>query len=156
MNAAGLQLFVNWVTNADKLSPSLLEQVYIALTGHHQHGRVDAVTVVALLAGVHKKTARGWYQSLEACGWGLAFTAGVAAAGAAVGSSQEAVGSLEEAEDALPEVEVAAVVDAESGGEEDSPLCLDMVIPRSRWLGRGSRRGSRWLIPRSRWLGRGS
>ena len=102
MNAAGLQLFRSCVPNAGKLSPSLLEQIYLALTGQRRHGRVDAVTVVALLAGMRKKTARGWYQSLEASGWSLGFTAGVAAAGAAVGSSQEVVGSLEEAEDALP------------------------------------------------------
>ena len=131
LNAAGLQLFGNCVTNVGRLSPSLLEQVYIALTGHHRHGRVDAVTVVAALGCVSNKTARGWYHSLEARGWGAAFTAGVAAVGAsheAVGSPQEAADSSNEIifEDALPEVEVAAVSDAESD-EEDLGLDMDYV-----------------------------
>ena len=73
--------------------------------------------VVAALGSVSNKNARGWYHSLEARGWGAAFTAGVAA----VGASHEAVGSPQEAEDALPEVEVAAVSDAESD-EEDLDL----------------------------------
>lgn len=83
------------VTNAGKLSHLLLEQVDRALTGHHPNGRVGPVTMVARRAGVHKKTARGWYQWLEASGWGLAF---IAAAGAAADSSHEAAGSSEEAD----------------------------------------------------------
>ena len=122
MNAAGVQLFGNCVTNADKLSPSLLEQIYVGLTGHHQHGRVDAVTVVGLLAGMRKKTARGWYESLEASGWGLAFAAGVAAAGAAVGSSHEAVGSEEEAAGA------AVGSSHEAVGSEEEAHCAAVVV----------------------------
>ena len=51
LNAAGLQLFGNCVTNVGRLSPSLLEQVYRALTEYHRHGRVDAVTVVTSYDG---------------------------------------------------------------------------------------------------------
>ena len=88
--AAGLKLFGNCVTNVSLLSLPLLEQVYKALTGHrihHQHGRVDAVMVVAALGGVSYKTAREWYHSLETRGWGAVFNAVEA-----VGSPQEAVG----------------------------------------------------------------
>ena len=79
------------------------KEVYIALAGHiPMHGRVDAVTVVAALGGVSRKTARGWYESLKTKGWCAAFTSGVAPVGPsheAVGSPQEAVGSTQ---DALP------------------------------------------------------
>ena len=133
LNAAGLQLFGNCVTNVDKLGSSLIAQLYVALTGHHQHGKVDAVTVVAILGGVRRQTARGWYKALEERGWGCAFTAGVEAVGSpreAVGSSQEAVGlSSEIVETALPEVaevEAAAIVDADSD-EEDLGLEMDCV-----------------------------
>ena len=48
---AGMQLFGN-------CEPSLLEQVYGALTVQKKHGRVDAVTVVAAIGGVSYKTAK--------------------------------------------------------------------------------------------------
>ena len=109
LNAAGLQLFGNFVTNVSRCSPSLLEQVNTAVTGKHSRTKLDAVTVVAALGGVRGKTARGWYDSLKENGWGAAFTSGVAPVGPsheAVGSSQEAVGSSQEAvgyqQDALP------------------------------------------------------
>ena len=99
LNAAGLQLFGNFVSNVTRWSPSLLEQVYTAVTGKHRPAKLDAVTVVAALGGVSRKTARAWgawYGSLETKGRFAAFTSGVAPVGQsheAVGSSQEAVGS---------------------------------------------------------------
>ena len=88
--------------------------------------------MVAALGCVSNKTARGWYHSLEARGWGAAFTAGVAAVGAsheAVGSPQEAADSSNEIifEDALPEVEVAAVFFFAESDEEDLGLDMDYV-----------------------------
>ena len=72
---------------------------------------MDAVSVVAALGGVYIKTARKWYNQMDAMGWSSAFTPGKSSIvpGAKqpkeldVGSSQVAVGTFG-SEALLPDV----------------------------------------------------
>ena len=71
-----MQLFGNLLTNASKLPPDTLQQRYLAMTGAHKTPVIDAVTFVAAMSGVSRKTTRGWYSALESRGWESAFTEG--------------------------------------------------------------------------------
>ena len=129
LNAAGLQLFGNCVANAGKLPSQMLHQMYIAITGVTTVGNIDAVTVVSVLCGMQRKTARLWFAELNRKGWSSAFArsgadASIGALGAAVGASGSTTG-----EEELPEV-LPPIVDvgehelplADSGAELDSYL----------------------------------
>ena len=79
LNAAGMQLFGNCVSNLERLPMKTLKELNSTLTGrsHCVGGAwVDAVSVAAVLGGVHRKTARRWYASLNAKEWSAAFTPG--------------------------------------------------------------------------------
>ena len=76
LNAAGMQLFGNCVSNLERLPMKTLKELYSSLTGSIKAHRVDAVSVAAVLGGVHRKTARRWYASLNAKEWLAAFTPG--------------------------------------------------------------------------------
>ena len=111
LNAAGMQLFGNCVKNIDGLASKTLNELYVALTGKKTASCVDAVSVVAALGGVSFKTARKWYNQMDAMGWSSAFTPGQSSIvpGAKqkkeldVGSSQVAVGTFG-SEALLPDV----------------------------------------------------
>ena len=65
----------------NKLPQTSLNDLFIALAGNRQKQTgpgpaVDAVSVVAALGGMSRKTARGWYQMLNAKGCSSAFKAG--------------------------------------------------------------------------------
>ena len=111
MNAAGMQFFGNCVTNLARLPRETLLELYSTLTGNKTAPQyfIDAVTVTASLAGVNRKTARLWYESLVAKNWCAAFTQGKSAVGnsqtkLAVGNSgtELAVGNPETYLTALP------------------------------------------------------
>ena len=78
LNAAGMQLFGNCVANLERLPMNTLKTLYGTLTGNYisQAGlvdaKVDAISVAAVLGGVHRKTARQWYASLNAKEWSAA------------------------------------------------------------------------------------
>ena len=76
LNAAGMQLFGNCVRNLERLPGETLKELYTTLTGQVKTSAVDAVSVASMLGGVHRKTARLWYKSLNARGWSAAFTRG--------------------------------------------------------------------------------
>ena len=63
LNAAGMQLFGNLLTNASKLLSDTLRQGCLAMTGAHTTPVIDAVTLVAAMSGVSRKTARDGVQS---------------------------------------------------------------------------------------------
>ena len=111
MNAAEMQLFRKSVKNAGRLPSKTLNELYVMLTGKKNAPGVDAVSVVAALGGVSIKTARQWYNNMDAMGWSSAFTPGQFSivAGAkqekelAIGSSRVAVGTFG-SEALLPDV----------------------------------------------------
>ena len=76
LNAAGMQLFGNCVSNLERLPMKTLKELYSTLTGNITAPCVDAVSVAAVLGGVHRKTARQWSASLRAKDWSAAFTQG--------------------------------------------------------------------------------
>ncbi len=139
LNAAGLQLFGNCVTNASKLSDELRRQAYTAITGSKTVANIDAVTLISVLGGVSRKTARSWFQALNDRGWVSAFTHCSTGddhgeAMAAVGAMEAAVGAVEAAmgEEALPEVLPPAVVDAaEDELPEDDCEDIDYYLDSS-------------------------
>ena len=76
LNAAGMQMFVNCVSNLGRLPTKTLQELYNSLTGNKKVSHVAAVTVAAMLAGVHTKTARQWSATLTPKNWPAAFTPG--------------------------------------------------------------------------------
>ena len=68
LNAAGMQLFGNCVSNLERLPMKTLKELYSTLTGNITAPCVDAISVAAVLGGVHRKTARQWYASLNVKG----------------------------------------------------------------------------------------
>ena len=88
LNAAGMQLFGNCVSHMERLPVKTLKELYSSLTGSTKAHRVDAVSVAALLGGVHLSTARRWYVSLNAKEWSAAFTPGHSHIKLAVGMFQ--------------------------------------------------------------------
>ena len=82
-----------------------LKELYSTLTGNVRAHHMDAISVVAVLGGVHRKTARQWYDSLKAKEWSAAFTPGKSHIKLAVGNSgtQLAVGNPETDLTALPD-----------------------------------------------------
>ena len=76
LNAAGMQLFGNIVSNLERLPKKTLKELYSTLTGNITAPCVDTVSVAAVLGGVRRKTARRWYASLNAKKWQAAFTPG--------------------------------------------------------------------------------
>ena len=134
INAAGMQLFGNCVTNLGRLPRETLLELYSALTGNKcaPQDFVDAVTVTASLAGVNRKTARAWYESLVAKNWFGAFTQGKSAVGnsqtkLAVGNSgtELAVGNPETDLTALPDTLPVVVDVAETSSESYCDLDVD-------------------------------
>ena len=102
-----------------------MNELYVTLSGkQNAPGGVDAVSAVAVLGGMSRKTARQWYDRLHAMGWSSAFTPGQSSivAGAkqekelAVGSPEVAFGTFG-SEAALPDVLPAVVDVVESEGE---------------------------------------
>ena len=132
LNAAGMQLFGNCVKNAGRLPSKTLHELYVTLTGKKNALGVDAVSVVAALGGVSIKTARQWYNQMDAMGWSSAFTPGQSSivAGAKqekeldVGSSQVAVGTFG-SEALLPDV-LPAVGGEAVETEEESYFDCDL------------------------------
>ena len=55
LNAAGMQLFGNCVSNLERLPMKTLKELYSTLTGNITAPCVDAVSVAAVLGGVHRK-----------------------------------------------------------------------------------------------------
>ena len=76
LNAAGMQLFGNCVSNLSRLPMKTLKELYSTLTGNITAPCVDTVSVAAVLGGVNLKTTRQWYTSLNAKEWSAAFTPG--------------------------------------------------------------------------------
>ena len=137
LNAAGMQLFGNCVSNLKRLPMKTLKELYSTLTGNITAPCVDAVSVAAVLGGVHRKTARQWYASLNAKEWSAAFSQGKSHIKLAVGNvgnsgTELAVGNPELQEtdltalpDTLPVV-VADVPDTSSESDYD----LDSFVPK--------------------------
>ena len=137
MNAAGMQFFGNCVTNLARLPRETLLELYSTLTGNKTAPQyfIDAVTVTASLAGVNRKTARLWYESLVAKNWCAAFTQGKSAVGnsqtkLAVGNSgtELAVGNPETDLTALPDTLPVVVAVAEASSDSDCEL--DSFVPK--------------------------
>ena len=55
LSAAGMQLFGNCVSNLERLPMKTLKELYSTLTGNITAPCVDAVSVAAVLGGVHRK-----------------------------------------------------------------------------------------------------
>ena len=130
LNAAGMQLFGNCVSNLKRLPTKTLNELYSTLTGNRKASCVDAVSVAAALGGVHLKTARRWYASLNARGWSAAFTPGKSHIKLAVGNSgtESAVGNPETDLTALPDTLPVVADVAETSSESDCDL--DSVAPK--------------------------
>ena len=123
MNAAGMQLFGNCVSNLERLPMKTLKELYSTLTGNITAPCVDAVSVAAVLGGVHRKTARQWYASLNAKEWSAAFTPGKAHI-----KSKLAVGNPETDLTALPDTLPVVADVAETSSESDCDL--DSFVPK--------------------------
>ena len=104
-----------------------LKELHSTLTGKSHCSHVDAVSVAAVLGGVHRKTARRWYASLNAKEWSAAFTPGKELA---VGNSgtESAVGNPETDLTALPDTLPVVVDVAETSSESDCDL--DSFVPK--------------------------
>ena len=91
---------------------------------------MDAISVAAVLGGVHRKTARRWYASLNAKEWSAAFTPGKSHIKLAVGNSgtESAVGNPETDLTALPDTLPVVVDVAETSSESDCDL--DSFVPK--------------------------
>ena len=126
LNAAGMQLFGNCVSNLDRLPKKTLKELYSTLTGNIKAPRVDGISVAAVLGGVNRKTARQWYASLNAKEWSAAFTPGKShiklAVGNQVGNSDSGT-ELADLPDTLPVADVA-----ETSSESDCDL--DSFVPQ--------------------------
>ena len=123
LNAAGMQLFGNCVRNAGRLPSKTLNELYVVLTGKKSATGVDAVSVVAALGGVSNKTARQWYNKLDAMGWSSAFTPGQSSID--TGAKREvAVGTFgSDSEALLPDVLPAIGGEAVETEEESDSDC---------------------------------
>ena len=112
LNAAGMQMFGNCVSNLGRLPAKTLQELYNSLTGNKNVSHVATVTVAAMLAGVHTKTARQWSATLTPKNWPAAFTPGKCQIKLAVGNSgtELAVGNPETDLTALPDT-LPVVVD---------------------------------------------
>ena len=132
LNAAGMQLFGNCVSNLERLPMKTLKELYSTLTGNITAPCVDAISVAAVLGGVHLKTARQWYASLNAKGWSAAFTPGKShiKSKLAVGNSgtELAVGNPETDLTALPDTLPVVADVAETSSESDRDL--DSFVPK--------------------------
>ena len=133
LNAAGMQLFGNCVSNLERLPMKTLKELNSTLTGrsHCVGGAwVGAVSVAAVLGGVHRKTARRWYASLNAKEWSAAFTPGHSHIKLAVGNSgtESAVGNPETDLTALPDT--LPVVDGVAETSSESDCDLDSFVPK--------------------------
>ena len=136
LNAAGMQLFGNCVSNLERLPKKTLKELYSTLTGNITARCVDAVSVAALLGGVHRKTARQWYAYLSAKEWSAAFTPGKSHIKLAVGNSgtelaggtESAVGNPETDLTALPDTLPVVADVAETSSESDCDL--DSFVPK--------------------------
>ena len=130
LNAAGMQLFGNCVSNLERLPMKTLKELYSTLTGNITAPCVDAVSVAAVLGGVHRKTARQWYASLNAKEWSAAFTPGKSHIQLAVGNSgtESAVGNPETDLTALPDTLPVVADVAETSSESDCDL--DSFVPK--------------------------
>ena len=135
LNAAGMQLFGNCVSNLERLPMKTLKELYTTLTGKTGK-RLNAVSVAAVLGGVHRKTARQWYASLSAKEWSAAFTPGKSHIKLAVGNSgtelaggtESAVGNPETDLTALPDTLPVVADVAETSSESDCDL--DSFVPK--------------------------
>ena len=123
LNAAGMQLFGNCVSNLERLPMKTLKELYSTLTGNITAPCVDAVSVAAVLGGVHRKTARQWYASLNAKEWSAAFTPGKSHI-----KSKLAVGNPETDLTALPDTLPVVADIAETSSESDCDL--DSFVPQ--------------------------
>ena len=124
LNAAGMQLFGNCVSNLERLPMQTLKELYFTLTGNITAPCVDAVSVAAVLGGVHRNTVRGWYAPLNANEWSAASTPGHSHIKLAVGKSgaESAVGNPETDLTALPDTLPVVVGVAETSSESDCGL----------------------------------
>jgi hypothetical protein len=75
LNAAGLQIIGNLITNVRDLPPDCAQALQAGLSTKvlSKKAPLDPVSVVAGLIGVSPKTVRGWHCELENRGWGSAF-----------------------------------------------------------------------------------
>ena len=132
LNAAGMQLFGNCVSNLERLPMKTLMELYHTLKGHQgcSGSGPDAVSVAALLGGVRPRTARQWYASLNSKGWSAAFKPGKSHIKLAVGKSgtESAVGNPETDLTALPDTLPVVVDVAETRSEPDCDL--DSFVPK--------------------------
>ena len=138
LNAAGMQLFGNCVSNLERLPMKTLKELYSTLTGNITAPCVDAVSVAAVLGGVNRKTARQWYASLSAKEWSAAFTPGkshiksklaVGNSGTELaGGTESAVGNPETDLTALPDTLPVVADVAETSSESDCDL--DSFVPK--------------------------
>ena len=85
--------------------------VCLTLTGNITAPCVDAVSVAAVLGGVHRKAARQWYASLNAKEWSAAFTPGQSHIKLAVGNSGTELAGGTESAVGNPETDLTALPD---------------------------------------------
>ena len=121
LNAPGMEFFGNCVINVERLPKDTVKEMYATLTGMRVAGSLtswDAVSFVAALGGISRKTARSWYEQLNKKGWSSAFTHGRPSARACTHAAQVEVtvgtSVLIEDETTLPEA-LPAIVDMEFG-----------------------------------------
>jgi hypothetical protein len=68
LNAAGMQLIGNFLTNAEKIPKELRSKMCVLMTDR-QVGNVDSLSFVAIMGGVSRKTMRSWRVALDRHRW---------------------------------------------------------------------------------------